>query len=250
MSQYLRRRLALTLCAMATGALALATPTALHAQAPAPAGPEQVVASLKQSLANSQQRLRQYQWIETTVISLKGEEKSRKEEQVYYGADGALVKLPVPGAAAAPPPPSGGRGGRLKEKVKENKVDEMKDYMDRATKLIHLYVPPAPARIQQAKDAGHVQLTPQGPGGVRVEFPAFVQPGDLLAIDVDTAAYALKTVSVNTYLDKPSETVTLNVQYGTLNDGTSYAAQTTLDAAAKKIRVVVTNSGHRPLSGR
>lgn len=34
---------------------------------------------------------------------------------------------------------------------------------------------------------------------------------------------------------------------GTLNDGTSYTAQTTLDAKAKNIRVVVENSGHRPL---
>jgi hypothetical protein len=31
-----------------------------------------------------------------------------------------------------------------------------------------------------------------------------------------------------------------------LPDGTSYIAQTTLDAKAKNIRVVVENSGHRP----
>jgi len=249
MSQFCRLTFALT-CAVTVSAFALASRTAVQAQAPA--GTDQMVASLKQSLANSQQRLHDYQWIETTVISLKGDEKSRKQEQVYYGADGALVKLPVPGAAPPPQPapPSGGRGGRLKEKIKENKVDEMKDYMERATKLIHLYVPPAPARIQAAKEGGHLQLKPQGPGGVHIEFPGFVQPGDLLAIEVDTAAYALKTVSVNTYLDKPDEAVTLNVEYGTLNDGTSYAAQTTLDAAAKKIRVVVTNNGHRPLSAR
>src|SRR6185295_13196787 len=74
------------------------------------ASPDQMVASLKQSLAQSQKQLRQYQWIETTVISLKGEEKSRKQESVYYGADGTLTKQPM-GAAPAPAP-SGGRGGR------------------------------------------------------------------------------------------------------------------------------------------
>ena len=52
--------------------------------------PDQMVASLKQSLAESQKQPRQYQSIETTVISLKGEEKSRKQESVYYGADGTL----------------------------------------------------------------------------------------------------------------------------------------------------------------
>jgi hypothetical protein len=42
--------------------------------------------------------------------------------------------------------------------------------------------------------------------------------------------------------------VTLDVRFGTRADGTSYTAQTTLDAAAKNIRVVVQNAGHRPLT--
>ena len=52
--------------------------------------PEERVAALKKSLADSQAQLRRYQWIETTVISLKGEEKSRQQQNVYYGADGKL----------------------------------------------------------------------------------------------------------------------------------------------------------------
>jgi hypothetical protein len=39
--------------------------------------------------------------------------------------------------------------------------------------------------------------------------------------------------------------VTLDVRYARLPDGTSYIAQTTLEAAAKNIKVVVQNSGHR-----
>ena len=49
-----------------------------RAVAQAPPTPDQMVAALKQNLAESQKRLRQYEWIETTAISLKGEEKSRK----------------------------------------------------------------------------------------------------------------------------------------------------------------------------
>ena len=212
--------------------------------------PDQMVASLKQSLAESQKQLRQYQWIETTVISLKGEEKSRKQESVYYGADGTLTKLPMGAAPAPAPAPSGGRGGRLKAKVVENKKDEMKEYMERASALIHQYVPPPAARVQSAKDAGHMQVQPIGQGHVSVEFQAFVQPGDVLRIDVDAAGNRLATVDVKTYLDKPEDTVTLAVRYGTLTDGTSFVAQTTFAAAAKNISVVVTNTGHRPLSAR
>ena len=53
---------------------------------------QQRVAALKQNVARDQQSIRQYQWIETTVISLKGEEKSRKQKQCYYGADGVSTK--------------------------------------------------------------------------------------------------------------------------------------------------------------
>lgn len=214
-----------------------------------PATPDQMVAALKKNLEESQKRLRQYEWIETTVISLKGEEKSRKQQRVYYGADGKLTKVPMgqPPAEAA----QGGRGrrgGRLKENIVEKKKDEMQDYMERAASLIHQYVPPNPVQVQKAKDAGNMRLSPPQQGKVRVEFPNFVQSSDLMAIDVDAAALQLGAVSVATYLEKPEDTVTLDVRFGTLPDGTSYTAQTTLDAKAKNIRVVIENSGHRPLA--
>ena len=212
--------------------------------------PDQMVAALKTNLAESQKRLRQYEWIETTAISLKGEEKSRKQLRVYYGADGTLTKLPIGGAAQpqAAPAGRGGRGGRLKEKVVENKKDEMQEYMERAASLIQKYVPPSPAQIQKAKDAGKMLLRPPQEGKMRVEFPDFIQPSDLMAIEVDAKALLLTAISVATYLDKPEDAVTLAVRFGTLTDGTSYTAQTTLDAKAKNIRVVVENSGHRPLA--
>jgi hypothetical protein len=211
--------------------------------------PDQIVASLKQNLAESQKRLRTYEWIETTAISLKGEEKSRKQQRVYYGADGKLTKTPI-GAAPAPQPPqpSGRRGGgRLKERVVENKKDEMQEYMERAVALIHKYVPPDAALIQKAKDAGRMQVQPVQAGTVRAEFKDFVQPADAMGIEVDVKALLLSAVTVATYLDKKEEAVTLDVRFGTLADGTGYAARTALDAKAKSIRVVLENSGHRPI---
>ena len=217
--------------------------------AQAPPTPDQMVAALKQSLAESQKRLRQYEWIETTAISLKGEEKSRKQQRVYYGADGKLTKLPM----GEPQPQAaqggrGGRGGRLKQQIVENKKDEMQDYMERAGNLIHLYVPPSPEQIQKAKDAGNMLVRPPQAGKVRVEFPGFIQPSDLFAIDVDAKALLLSAISVATYLEKKEDAVTLNVQFGALTDGTSYTAKTTLEAKAKNITVVIENAGHRPLA--
>src|SRR5688572_18570697 len=88
--------------------------TSLAAQGPSP---DERVAALKQSLQESQGRIRQYEWIETTVISLKGEEKARTQKRCYYGADGKLEKVPI-GEPAAPAEAAGGRGrggGRLKQ---------------------------------------------------------------------------------------------------------------------------------------
>jgi hypothetical protein len=235
------------LAAIAVGIM-VSVPVARTA-AQAPPSPDQMVAALKQNLAESQKRLRQYEWIETTALSLKGEEKSRKQQRVYYGADGKLIKLPMGEPPAQAAQGGGGRrgGGRLKERIVENKKDEMADYMEKAAALIHQYVPPNPAQIQQAKDKGNMALRQQPPG-VRVEFRNYVQPNDLMAIDVDAKAALLSALSVETYLEKQEDTVVLNVRFGTLTDGTSYNAQTTLDVKAKNIRVVIENSGHRPLS--
>jgi len=209
----------------------------------APPAVEQRVTALKQSLAESQARLRKYEWIETTIISLKGEEKDRKQQRCYYGADGTLQKVLLSDEKAAPP-----SGGRLKKKIVANKTADMKEYMESAANLIHRYVPPNPADIDSAKKREKVALRPGQGGRVRLEFTDYIQAGDLMTVDVDPVANALVGVGVNTYLDKPEDAVTLTVGFGALPDGASYNPEITLDAKAKQITVVIQNSGHRPVS--
>ena len=54
-----------------------------HGVAQAPPSPDQLVAALKQNLAEARRNFASTEWIETTAISLKGEEKSRKQQRVY-----------------------------------------------------------------------------------------------------------------------------------------------------------------------
>jgi hypothetical protein len=235
-----------------TVAAALAVGAALHAQQPVPAagaGKADAVAALKQSLQQGLAKARGYEWVETTIISLKGEEKARKQNRCYYGADGKVQKVSLDAAPAAEKPQAGGggrRGGRIKEKVVENKKDEMQEYMKSAAALIHSYVPPDPGRIQAAKDAGRVATTPQG-GGMRLAISQYLQPGDTFTIDLDPSGGKLLGLAVNTYLEKKEDVVTLDVKMNTLADGALYAAQTTLEAKAKNITVVIQNTGHRPV---
>jgi hypothetical protein len=205
-------------------------------------------AALKESLAQNQARLRTYSWIETTQVSLKGEVKKQEQKQCYYGADGKVQKTPIGSAPAqsAQKPSGGGRkGGRMKERIVENKVDEMKEYMERVVALVHQYVPPDPQKIGEAQSAGNVATQPSG-GTLNLNVKNYVKPGDVLAIGFDTTAKQLASYNVQSFVDKPKDDdVKLAVTFGKLEDGTSYPQQITLDVAAKKIQAKITNSGYK-----
>ena len=237
------KQLAVTVIAGA----ALAGIAVLHAQQP-PA-PADRVAALKQTMQQGLGLARKYEWIETTIISLKGEEKARKQNRCYYGADGKVQKIPLdqPEPPAQQPQGRGRRGGHVKEKVVAKKKDEMKDYMEKAAGLIHQYVPPNPQQIQAAKDAGRIAVNPPSDGKVRLVVSQYLKPGDSLTIDVDAAANTIAGLGVNSYLDSKDDVVTLAVQMNRLPDGAIYAGQTRLEAKAKHITVVIENSGHRPV---
>lgn len=203
---------------------------------------EERVASLKASLVLSQAVLKQYEWVETTVISLKGDEKSRQLNRCYYGADGVLTKVPL----TTPPAPQKKRG--LRGKITENKKQELTEYMQQAVGLVKSYVPPDPARIQAAKEAGRVTLDMLQKGKrARLNFHDYAKPGDTLGVEIDTANNRLLGLKVSSYLENAKDPVTLSVKFAQLADGTSYAQTTKLDATKKKVKVQVDNAGYRKM---
>lgn len=195
---------------------------------------------LKATMAASQAVLKQYEWVETTVVSLKDDEKARKQERCYYGADGAVQKIELSKSAE----PKKKRG--LRGRIAANKKEELADYMKSALALVKSYVPPSPARIQAAKDMGKVSIEILQPGKrARLNFRDFEKPGDNLGVDVDLVTNRPLGLKVSTYLEDATDAVTLDVRMGQLNDGTSYPSNVTLDARAKNLKVTVTNSGYR-----
>ena len=228
--------------------IALLAPVAL-AQGPSA---QERAAAIKESLAQNQAALRTYTWIETTEISLKGEVKKKEQKQCSYGADGKVQKTPLPGSEptkSAEKESRGGRGrGRVKQAVVENKVEDMKDYMEQVAALVHQYVPPDPQKLQAAQAAGNLSVQPSS-GAAGLSVKDYLKPGDSLTIGFDPAAKKLSSYNVKSYVEKPKEDdVTLAVTFGRLTDGTSYPQQIVLDATAKKIQVKVTNGGHKKTS--
>jgi hypothetical protein len=86
--------------------------------------------------------------------------------------------------------------------------------------LISMYVPPDPARIDQARQAGKISLNPAG-GAVNLIFTDFVQPGDLMTVTFDMASKTIVSINIDTYMGETKDKVTLQVQMATLPDGTT-----------------------------
>jgi hypothetical protein len=68
-----------------------------------------------------------------------------------------------------------------------------------------------------------------------------------MTIGFDSTAKKIRALHVQSYLDSPQDGVTLAVQFASLPDGTNYAQQTTLNAQAKQLTVVTTNSNYRKM---
>ena len=201
---------------------------------------QQKLAAAKQAAAENKQRLLQYQWTETTQLTLKGDQKPPTQNSCRYGPDGQVQKTPIG------PPPEQPHGGRMKEKIIEKKKEEMKDYMQDVKSVLAMYVPPDPQRMQQAYQAGNMALNP-APGAVNLVFTNYAQPGDKMTLTFDTAAKKITALSVDTYMGEAKDKVDLQVHMGSLPDGTNYAQQTVLNASAKQITVTTTNSDYQKL---
>lgn len=198
---------------------------------------QQKLAAVKQSAAQNQQKMRQYQWIETTQLTLKGDAKPSSQKLCQYGPDGQVQKTPI---GAPPPAPS---GGRIRQRVIEKKTAEMKDYMGDVKGLLALYVPPNPQKMQQAFQAGNVSLNRAG--GVSLVFRNYAQPGDQMTLSFDPATKKITSLDVNSFMGDAKDAVTLQVQMASLPDGTNYAQRSVLNATAKQLVVTTTNSNYQ-----
>jgi hypothetical protein len=202
----------------------------------------QKLAAVKQAAAENKQRLHQYQWTETTQLTLKGDAKPPTQKICQYGPDGQIQKTSI---GPPPPPPS---GGRLKQRVIEKKKEEMQQYMDEVKGVLAMYLPPDPQKMEQAYQTGKISLNPAG-GRLNLIFTNYAQPGDQMTLTFNQAAKKITSLHINTYMGQEKDAVTLQVQMAMLPDGTSYEQQTVLNASAKQLVVTTTNSNYQKLGG-
>jgi hypothetical protein len=206
---------------------------------------KETIAMIKTNLATSKENMKKYAWIETTTTFVKGEKKSVKQNQCYYSLDGQLTKVETGGSEPAK------KKGGIRGKIAENKKDDMMEYVKAAITKIQTYLPPDGAKIQQIYGAGKTNVQVLEPGKkFKLSFPDYNVQGDLLSLSVNTATKKIMAADVSTYIDDPKEKVVFNVTFKDLPDGTQYTGETTLNAEAKKLKIVIVNSGYKKASGQ
>ncbi len=206
---------------------------------------EERIAAVKASLEESQTKLRQYEWIETTVVSVDGDVKAEWQHRCYHGADGVLQKVEV-GTPKEEETPR----GPLRKRIAEKKKEDLDEYLKETVALLMRYVPPDPARLQHSKDAGKVSIHLLDPGKrARLDFGEYFKSGDVFGVEIDLTTNRILGAHVSTYTGTDTDDrVDLKIRFDTLTDKkTIYPVEATLDAKAKDVRVTVRNTGYRPL---
>ncbi len=202
------------------------------------------IAELKQSVAANRARLEKYQWIETTMVNVKGETKKTEQNLCRYGPDGTVQKTPI-----GPAPEPAKEPGGLRGKIKEKKVGEFKDYMERLKSLAAEYVPPNRDRIQNVFQAGNANLNASSGGTVSVILTNYLKQGDKVTFAFDSGTRKIQSFTVNTYLDDPkTDIVNLSAEFSILPDGTSHVSQSDLQSLSKQTEIKTTNSQYQKLS--
>lgn len=189
--------------------------------------------------------MKKYEWIETTTVFVKGEQKSVKQKQCYYAVDGKLTKVETGGSTQAKQK----RG--LRGKIIENKKEEMSDYAKKAIAKIQTYLPPAPEKLQKIYGSGKTTVQILEPNTkFKLNFPDYNESGDMLGISINKPSQKIMALDVSTSVDNPKEKVVFNITYNNLPDGTQYAGKTVLDATKKDLKIVIENSGFKNAAGK
>jgi hypothetical protein len=224
--------------AVIIGGIAVAAPPkqGQMASGSQPAIKEQL-AKVKQSVMDNRTQLQKYHWLETTVVSVKGDSKKDEQKACRYAADGNIEKTPLGWQDAPKDMPGGLRG-----KVAKKKIGEMQDYMERLKGLISHYVPPNPEMMQNSFQAGKVNLNMSSGGLAELTFRDYYKGGDSITLGFDTASSRITSYNITSYLDGPEDVVTMANQFSSLPSNITYLQQTILTSKSKQIEIKTTNS--------
>jgi hypothetical protein len=240
---YMFKRSLIVLTPLAAAVVALLPPLATPVAAQNPQI-QQRVAEVKEAAAQNKQKLSHYSWQEQQTIAVKGDVKDTKLYQVHLGPEGKPQKVETENM----PESSGGRKHGLAHHIKEKKGEEYKEYGQQIAALAQQYAQPDPQKLQQAFQQGNVMLGSAGtPGEVKMVISNYVKPNDKVTLIFNQQAKAILSLNIATYLNDPTDAVTIAAQYSQLPDGTNHVASTQTKGESKDLLVTTQNSNYQKM---
>ena len=200
------------------------------------------LAQVKQASIANKRALSHYNWQESVTTSIKGEVKKQQLFLVSIGPDGQQQKSEINAQ------PDQASGGPLKRHIVAKKKAEYKDYGEQIADLARRYTQPDPDRLQQAYQQGNISL--QLGGGettMTLIIKNYIKPNDSLTLVFNKQNKAIQSIRVASYLDGPTDAVTIAAQFAKLPDGTNHVTGTQINGVSKQLTVVTRNSNYQPI---
>jgi hypothetical protein len=188
----------------------------------------------------NQAALRHYTWKSRTELSVAGESKGVRLEQVRYDLDGRLQKTTIGGGSDQSEPRAGlpGPGGAIRKRVVARKKEAFQELLEALAALAERYAHLPPARAQAfAAGAAITQGEGVETGSLRVTGQDVLLPGDRMVLWVDPATFMTRRVEIATLHD--GHPVSVVSDFRSLDNGLTYQARSILRYPEKQIGIAV-----------
>jgi hypothetical protein len=200
------------------------------------------LAQVKVASAANKQALSHYNWQESVTTSIKGEVKKQQLFLVSVGPDGQQQKSEINAQ------PDQASGGPLKRHIVAKKKAEYKDYGEQIADLARRYTQPDPDRLQQAYQQGNISMQLGGGANtLTLIIKNYIKPNDSVTLVFNKQNKAIQSIRVASYLDDPTDAVTIAAQFAKLPNGINHVTGTQINGASKQLTVVTQNSNYQPI---
>jgi hypothetical protein len=123
----------------------------------------------------------------------------------------------------------------VKKHVVEKKTEEYQQYGQDIAALAKQYAPPDPQKLQAAFKEGNVSAESGGDAGtVNLVIKNYIKTNDSMTIGFNRAQKAIETVHVASYLNDPSDAVTISAQFAQIPGGPNHVESTLVNGVSKQ----------------
>lgn len=178
---------------------------------------------------------RQYAWQMRVEVTLKGEPKPAQLYQMRFDVDGKLQKTLL----TAPAEEKKSRG--IRGRIKENKIEEFKEWAGKLAELVKGYMAPSPGTMMDYYAKAAYSKSPDGK--VLISGGSFLHPGDKASYWIDPSTQSPSRFEFQTVLE--GDPVSGKVEFAQVPGGPQYFARLQISVPAKNVSAKIENFNYQ-----